>query len=433
VATTLSLESELRELGETIRRIDAEAADKHEAADKIVSDYKEQGTNPLLDKDAFEVVDKAFLEADELREQASALRQRRETVMGHLGSKSPAVQRAESANEHRADALASAAEKFMGSPEYERLLESNAFEGSTARVELPKVEIMSRDQTVRALSAGGMMAATADVASIVVDDFRRDFIVPVPVRMVKLLDLIQVTTTDSDQVDFIEETTRTDAAAETAPGTAAAEATYVYTNRQAPVRDITHFTPAHRRNLADAGQIRALLEGRLQNGVERRLESQLVSGDGAGENLRGILNTSGIASVARGTDPRIEAIHKGVTQTRLNFFGEPDALLLHPSDYEEAIFEKDANGAYLLGPASQQESRTMWGFPTSVSTVIAQNTSLVGNFQQGAVLWVRSGVSVSASDSHASFFTERRVALLAELRAAFAAWQPKAFAAVTGM
>jgi HK97 family phage major capsid protein len=433
VATTLSLESELRELGDAIRRIDAEAAEKHEAADTIVADYKEKGVNPLLDKEAFDTVDAAYKEADELREQASTLRQRRETVMERMGKDSPSRQAERRAERQYGSALEGVTEKFMATPEYQRMRESGAFEGKGARIELPKIEVMSRDEALRLLSAGSLQAATADIASIVVDDFRRDFIVPIPVRMVKLLDLIQISTTDSDQVDYVEETTRTDAAAETAPGTAAPEASYVYTNKQAPVRDIVHFTPAHRRNLADAGQARALLEGRLQNGVERRLESQLVSGDGSGENLRGVLNTSGIASVARGTDPRIEAIHKGITQVRLNGFVEPDALLLHPSDYEEAIFEKDANGAYLLGPASQQESRTVWGFPTVVSTVIAANTSLVGQFRQGAVLWLRSGVSLSASDSHSTFFTERRVALMAELRAAFAAWQPKLFAQVTGM
>jgi hypothetical protein len=50
----------------------------------------------------------------------------------------------------------------------------------------------------------------------------------------------------------------------------------VYELREAIVRDIGHFTPAHRSNLADAGQIQGLLEGRLQNGVERGFESQVV-------------------------------------------------------------------------------------------------------------------------------------------------------------
>jgi HK97 family phage major capsid protein len=85
---------------------------------------------------------------------------------------------------------------------------------------------------------------------------------------------------------------------------------------------------------------------------------------------------------------------------------------------------------YLLGPASQATSRTIWGFPAVVSSVFPNDTALVGAYKTGAIAWVRDGVSVRASDSHEDFFTRRMVALLAEMRAAFAAWQPRAFCEV---
>src|SRR6185369_1368008 len=214
-------------------------------------------------------------------------------------------------------------------------------------------------------------------------------------------------------------------------GTAYSEATYEYEPAEAPVRDIGHFTPAHRDNLADQGQVQALLEGRLQMGVELRFESQRVSGHGVGQNLTGILNTDGIGHVNRdGTNDErlLEVIHRSITAVRLAFFGEPDAIGVHPSSYEQVVFEKDSNtGQYLLGPASQATSRTIWGFPAVVSSVFPEDTALTGAYRAGAVAWIRAGVSVRASDSHEDFFTRRMVALLAEMRAAAAAWQPLAF------
>src|SRR5690606_40251000 len=107
--------------------------------------------------------------------------------------------------------------------------------------------------------------------------------------------------------------------------------------------------------------IRGVIEGQLANGVERRLEAQVVAGDGDGQNLTGILETDGIGTISRDLsspgESRLEAIHRGITAIRLGLFGEPDAIGIHPTDYEQVIFEKGADGHYLLGPASRSEER----------------------------------------------------------------------------
>lgn len=430
-----TLEKDLEQLGKEIRRLDGEADQAEAKADKMVEEMRSEGIEPLNDKDAFEKVDSAYREADELREEASVLRQRRERFLDRQPDS-----REGRIGDGRAPGWAGATDALLKSEAYQRLKEVGAFTSGAAQagIELAVGEVVDRDQTLAMLRSGfgsQMRAATADVDDMVAPDLRLVPPVTEPVRPIRVTQLVMNSTTDSDQVDYVEQTTRTDAAAETAPGTAYGEATYVFAEKQAPVRDIGHFSPAHRRNLADEGQIRGIIEGQLAYGVEARLESQIVSGDGTGQNLTGILNTTGIGSIARGTSPeekRLEAIHRGITTVRLGLFMEPDAIGIHPSDYEETVFEKDDNGQYLLGPASQQTSRTIWGFPTSITTAFPENTTLVGAYRMGATLWLRSGVSLRASESHSDYFTKRMVALLAELRAAFAAIQPDAFCEVTG-
>jgi len=426
-----ALESELRQVNEEIRRLDAEADVAHQAADKMVEEMRAEGIDPLRDAEAFERVDAAYRAADELREQASVLRQRRERLLGRFDSTPtrPA----------RAPGWAGAVKSLFENDTYRRLKEADVFNSGAAQagIEIAAGEVVARDEALRMLQTGfgsGMRAATADVEDMVAPDLRLVPPVETPVRQIRVTQLVTSTTTDSDQVDYVRQTKRDDSAAETAPGTAYGEADYEFEAKQAPVRDIGHFAPVHRRNLADEGQIRGVIEGQLAYGVEARLETQIVSGDGQGENLQGILETDGIGSIVRNVsspvESRLEAIHRGITAVRLGLFMEPDAIGIHPSDYEACVFEKGSDGQYLLGPASQQTSRTIWGFPTSITTAFPEGTSLVGNYRLGATLYLRSGVALRASDSHADFFTKRMVAILAELRAAFAVPLPEAFAAV---
>lgn len=422
-----TLEAELRALNTAVQRLDGERQTAFDAAESLVAAEREAGRDPTVGE-SFDKVDGAYRVADDLAEQVAQRRASADRLMRMLGHTR------ETSRPGPVSSIDSVVAAIMGTPEYRRLAEaSDNFRGNV-HVELPGVEVVSRASLVQALRGGlPLFAATADVGAMIAPDERRFPPQPIPVRTPRVLDLVTVSTTNSNAIDWVKETLRDDVAAETALGTAYDEASYEYELETSLVRDIGHFTPAHRSNLADEGQLQALLTGRLETGVNLRLDSQMVSGDGNGENLTGILNTDGIGYVERNTtgDERIlEVIHRGITKIRLTLFAEPDAIGIHPSDYEKAVFEVGTDGQYLLGPASQATARTIWGFPAIVNAVFPEHTALPGNYKTGAVAWLNSGVTVRASDSHEDFFTRRMVALLAELRAAFAAWQPRAFCEV---
>jgi hypothetical protein len=58
---------------------------------------------------------------------------------------------------------------------------------------------------------------------------------------------------------------------------------------------------------------------------------------------------------------------------------------------------------------------------------------LVGNWKMGASLWLRSGINLAVTDSDQADFLKGIITILAEMRAAFAAVQIKAFAEITGV
>ncbi|MCC6268871.1 MAG: phage major capsid protein [Dehalococcoidia bacterium] len=228
---------------------------------------------------------------------------------------------------------------------------------------------------------------------------------------------------------------RTNNAAEVAEATssadgAAPESGVAFAVRQVLVQEIKHFIPATKRAIADAGQVRAIIESELVEGVLERLDGQLLSGNGTAPNLRGIYNTSGISTQAKGTDSRPDAVHKSFTLIRIASL-QPDSLGLHPNDAQDLRLEKDANGAYLFGPPSQAGGDQVWGVPIISNVAFTDGTPLAGAYRRGASLWIREGVSMSMTDAHSDGFIRGIVALLASMRAGFAVPRPAAFCTVT--
>lgn len=416
--------TQLRELDAEIKRLDASASEARESADALVSKYRAEGKDPLKDKEAFEAIDAAYAVGDGFTQEAGTLRARWQRAAEIIGQAVPAEQKNAAAEAHM-----SVIQALSETDSYQAFLKGG-------RAELPGVEAMSRAQLLRALGSGGKLMASLDVDAMVAPDLRLYPPVPIPVRQPRVVDLITVGQTNSDTVKFSYEKTRTDAAAGTARGTAYSEATYEYDNDEASVRDIGHFVIAHRDNLADLGQLQTLLQGRLSTGLELKLESQVLSGDGIGENFDGILGNDDVAANTiywDGTnDNRLDAIHRGITAVRLGVYQEPTAIGIHPSDYEDIILTKaDDSGIYLMGQPASSTPKTIWGFPAVISSVFPSTTAVVGQWQMGATLWMRAGVTVRATDSHADQFTKRQVTILAELRAAFAVQMPDAFCPVS--
>ncbi len=423
---------EIRDMLEKVRKElaakRAEAAAARKRMQELFASARSEGVDILHDDAAFAKLDEAGKVYDGLRDEIAGLEERQSRLIAMLPGEEatrPLVQAAARPS--------TPGKRYVESETYKSLKAAGAFDNQDVPLgTTPAVKILDRAELKTLITSGG----TSGGAFVQPD--RVDF-VGMPRRPVRVLELISTGDTDSDVVEYVEQTSRTNAAAETAEASAtndgsgaAPESAMAFAVRQTNVRDITHFIPATKRVLSDAGQLETLIDQELRDGVMERLEGQIVNGDGTGVNLRGILNTAGILTQALGTDSRSDAIHKAITAIRKEFY-EPDAVLLNPDDAEQVFLEKDSAGNYIYGPPSQAGPRTIWGLTPIVSPVIAAGTGLVGAFRPGATLWLREGVSVAASDSHGDFFVRRMVAMLAVLRAAFAARRPKAFCTVTGI
>jgi HK97 family phage major capsid protein len=249
-------------------------------------------------------------------------------------------------------------------------------------------------------------------------------------------DLLSVRTTVSDIVWFVQQITRVQAAAPTPEATTTAtggtkpEGGFTFQQISAPVRTIAEWIPATKRALADVGQLMGIIDDELRQDLGQTEENQLLNGDGTGENLTGILNTSGIQVVAfvAGTN-LFDSIYKGITAARWTGFVEPSGVVVHPTDNQTMMLAKDQYGRYFGNGPFQQGPDTIWGLAKVVTPKIAQGTALVADFAKG-VIWDRMAATVSVSDSHADFFVRNMVAVLGEQRETFGVLRPVAFVKV---
>lgn len=433
------LKGKLEQVNEQIADVTAQAQTKWAAFEAKRDEFAKAGNEAnRTDSDEFKAAEQIHKDyaatAAELKE-LERVRDGIFAMVADAGAPAPGPAALPSEGKRQEPEHKSLAGRITDGADYKRLVESGALGSDTRGFDAKLADLTIAE--VKTLITG--LSDTSGGAFITND--RKPF-VPQPRRATKVLDLITIGETGVDAVEYARQTTFTNVAAETAEATATTtgtkpEATIAFEKVTETVRTIAHWVPATRRALADVGQLRTLIESQLRYGLEFRLEDQIVQGNGSGENITGIQNTSNILSQAKSTDSVADAIHKGITQLRLGYV-EPNGIGLHPNDWQVLRLARDdagsvaGTGSYLYGPPSQAVEPTVWGLPVAVTPAFADNTGIVGDFTQ-AVLWLREGAQILASDSHSDFFIKNLVVVLAELRAAFGVLVPSAFCKVTGI
>lgn len=189
----------------------------------------------------------------------------------------------------------------------------------------------------------------------------------------------------------------------------------------------------------DLSFIVQLIDGDLRNRLQIEEERQLLAGDGAGNNLRGLLNREGVqvvkATAANFADKLAEA--KFAVSTATNGGAQADAIVMHPDDYLALLLTKDGNQQYYGGGFFQNAygngafagNPAVWLLPTVTTPAIAKGTALVGAFKTAKVLrkggirrkdgWIDQQFIHNAS----TIVLEERVGLMVD--------RPEAFVKVT--
>lgn len=417
-----ALAQEVKDLRASINDTKTEQAAKFTAAEQVEAKIKEKYTDEpnvlaaMSDED-FAEIDGAYVAADTLNETVAKLDDRLKSVLARNGQTLVLPSGADSP-----EIASGVGERLLASEQY-----AAAKQAKFARGSLAPIEVASADELRRTF-----MAASNGSGLIPIDQ-KLDSPVNIPRRVPRLMDFITVSSTDVDVVEWSRQSVQTDNANPKAHGgTASDESLYAWEKVKSTVERIPTHIVVPKSQLADQSRIKTELEAEGRKAILLETERQVLAGDGTNENLPGIMSTVGLTTIAKGTDTIADATHKGITAVRIGLEDDITAIGCHPNDYETYALAKDGNGNYLSGRGPQDPTaRTMWGYPTLVSTVFTEGTIVPANWSW-FYLWIRSGLTIESGYINQQMI-EDMMTLAFEFRAAGALKQPKAFAAVTGV
>lgn len=319
----------------------------------------------------------------------------------------------------------------------EKLLADPSFKNWLAQANSNGTPDAKSLQTSPTVNIGGVKAtllgsSESSAGALVVNDFYPTVDVSYA-RELNALSLITMGRTGSDIVEYARVMRLNEASGSStavypeAEGTAASEATMKFAKGTANVKDVRVFLPASVRALADAAQLQTLADGFLRYALQDGVTNQIINGNGIGENMTGIVNTSGVLTQSYSTDV-VTTIRKAITKVRHTGNRIPTAVLLNPADAEAIDLLAGTVGSdYLFGgPAVPSSVRTIWGLPMISDAQVPVGFAIVGDYRQ-AVLWERTPLTVSVYPQHSDYATKGLVAIVANVRAAFAVVSPGAF------
>lgn len=322
-------------------------------------------------------------------------------------------------------------QQVVESKEFQAFLQNLSDGGASIRLD----DMMPSDFLAKAASfeTMGRKAVMSTSAGYAPESVRLPGFVEAVARPLQLLDILPMGTTSQAAVPYMEETTRTHAAAETAEAGTYAESTFAFTQKSITVVKITDSLPVTDEQLADAPFIQGYANGRLAFGVRQRLDRQAMAGNGTAPNMRGILNTSGIQTAARGADTQMDALYKAMTNIRVNGRAVPTHHNLHPTDWQNIRLTKTADGIYIFGAPTEAGPERLWGLPVIQNEVLTQGTALVGSFEPAWItLFERQGIDLQVGYVSNQFVQGLRT-MRADMRAALVLFRPAAFHTVTGL
>jgi HK97 family phage major capsid protein len=256
-----------------------------------------------------------------------------------------------------------------------------------------------------------------------------------PDRRFRLLELIPHGTTSDNSVEYVRDTTTDVAgntAAETAEGQLKPETTSTFEIVNDPVRTIASWLDVTRQSIDDNEQLRTNLEQRLIYRALRRLDNQVINGDGTGVNLLGLLNRPGVLTYAPGlAEQRALSIRKARTVGEQNEV-DYSVVVLNPLDMERFdLTLTSGSGEFLTGPAVRGEGpATVWGMLPVWSNAIAVPAAMLLDPNE-AMIWDRQEPVIHVTDSDADKFRRNILTMLGELRAALSLFTPRAVCRVT--
>ncbi|CAM3214170.1 HK97 family phage prohead protease [Prescottella defluvii] len=125
----------------------------------------------------------------------------------------------------------------------------------------------------------------------------------------------------------------------------------------------------NRYTLLDNAALGDFLNAEMLDGLRQAVEAQVLNGDGTGNNMTGVLATSGVLVQAFATD-LVTTTRKAITSLETQG-RKPGVFVLSPTDWEALELARNTSGSFdLAHTAVDRAARKLHGVPVTVSTAL---------------------------------------------------------------
>ena len=255
-----------------------------------------------------------------------------------------------------------------------------------------------------------------------------------PTRPVHVRQLLATGSTQSDVVRYVKESGYSNGAAATAEGTTLTQSDFDMTAADANVRKIGTYFRISEEMLADTPQLTSYLSARAPEKLLEVEDAQILSGDGTGANLSGIItdaadfdvSASGAFYQSVESANEFDVIIAALNQLSLLNYSA-DCIMLNPTDFNKILLLKDSTNKYLKDQVYNGLQPSFSGVKVIQNTAITAGTFLIGNFAVGTQLWVRQGVNVEFFREDGTNVRDGFVTVRVSERVALTNYLPNAF------
>jgi HK97 family phage major capsid protein len=260
-------------------------------------------------------------------------------------------------------------------------------------------------------------------------------IVPEARQVLRVRNVLAARPTTMAVVDFVKVSTPLAIASPVPEGSVKPENAVSFTTVSEKVRTIATWIPATRQVLDDFTELYGYLRDALPYAVNHDEEIELLSGDGTGEHLHGLIPqstsfTTGLLTPSAGYN-RMDIVGRAVQQMTASNEVPPTFIIMNPNDWWSIRLTKDGFGRYILGDPQMNVTPSIFGLDVVTTTSMAAGTFLVGSGSSvAAEIRDRWEMQVEISTEHADYFIRNMVAIRAEKRLCLVVKRPGAF--ITG-
>lgn len=286
-------------------------------------------------------------------------------------------------------------------------------------------ESLMRNQPGQATALETRAVTAPPMATI--SDFRLPPVTKLRERF-RIASLLPMQATAHVSATFYTTSTGATAAATVAEGALKPTSNPAYTAVTVPVRKIAHIVDVSKEALDDYPSMNQIVQEEMTAGLINTENLQLLSGDGTGTNLTGMLTASGILTYTPGAaEARYVSIRHAIRLLQAAFI-DPDTVILNPADAEifdlsnstgaglHAVLDNDSPGAS-VGALGSAPSRWAWGLRIVSDTMQTAGTATVASFAQAAVVFQREPANIfvdpfsQSANNLVRFICEERLAL----------------------